>query len=48
MDGPWTDEEINFERWEADFGKPSDEGEHDAWLDWMEIEFEWGNPVPSC
>ena len=48
MDGPWTREEIeDFERWKRDFGKPSDDPEHDEWLDFMDAEIAWGREVPS-
>lgn len=45
----WTkDEQEDFARWEADFGKPCGDAEHDEWLAWAEAEFEWGKPVPNC
>ncbi len=45
----WTPEEqADYELWERDFGKPSDDAEHDEWLNWMELEFQWGRPLPSC
>ena len=49
MNDDWTDEEIaDYKGWEAEFGKLSENSEHDEWLDWAEAEFEWGKPVPSC
>ncbi len=49
MDGPWTQEEIeDYERWLREFGKPSDDPEHDELLDWAEAELGWNKPVPSC
>ncbi len=45
----WTPEEqADYEVWDRDFGKPTEDPEPDPWLDWCEIEFEWGNPVPLC
>ena len=49
MDDPWTPEEVeDFEDWERDFAEPCEDVEHEAWLVWMELEFQWGEPVPRC
>ena len=47
-DATWTEEEIaDYERWEAEFGKPSEDPERDEWLDFMDAEIAWGREVPS-
>ncbi len=45
----WTKEEQeDFDRWEAEFGKSCGDPEREVWLDIAEAEFEWNKPVPSC
>lgn len=45
----WTEEEIaDYKRWEAEFGKPSQDPEHDEWLDFMDAEITWGQEIPSA
>ena len=45
----WSPEEVeDYEQWERDLGKPSDEPERDEWLAWAEAEFSWAKPLPSC
>ena len=45
----WTKEEQeDFARWEAEFGKPCRDVEHEGWLDIAEAEFTWNREVPSA
>ena len=45
----WTPEEqADYEVWERDFAKSTEDPEPDPWLDWTEAEFTWDMPVPSC
>ena len=49
MDNDLTEEEIeDFERWEAEFGKPSEDPEHDSWLAFMDAEISWGREILSA
>ncbi len=45
----WTPEEqADYELWERDFEKRSEDPEDDEFLAWAEAEFQWGRPVPLC
>ena len=45
----WTPEEqADYELWERDFVKSTEDPEPDPWMDWCEAEFAWGRPVPLC
>ena len=48
-DAIWTPEEqADYEVWERDFGKPSEDPEDDEFLAWAEAEFSWSKPLPLC
>ncbi len=50
-DAIWTPEEqADYEVWERDFEKPSEDAEHDEWLGFMDFEISWawgGREIPS-
>lgn len=49
MPNTWTDEEkADYAVWEAEFGEPIEDSEHDAWLDLMDAEIDWAKVLPSA